>query len=354
MSNSFGKIFTFTSWGESHGKSIGCVVDGVPAGIELSEQDIQPYLDERKTGKHKLTSTRKEEDSVEILSGIFKGKTTGAPISLIIYNNDARNSDYEEMATKFRPSHGDFTYYMKYKGCNDYLGGGRSSARETAMRVAVGAIARKIIPEIKVISCISQIGEIQIPNNQIDFAYAQNNDLYCGNPDYYHQFYDKIANTRKNKDSIGGVISIIAKNIPVGLGEPIYNKIDAAIASGMMSINAVKAVEIGAGFASATMSGKNYIDEISYVDDKIEFLSNNSGGILAGITTGQDITVQIAIKPTSSIPQQLRTIDKNMENCTITTTGRHDPCIAIRATKVAEAMMYIILADFYLLNKIGK
>ena len=345
-SNSFGDFFKYTSWGESHGKAIGCVIDGVPPLISLSENDIQPYLDQRKPGQSKFTTQRKEEDKVEILSGVFEGKTTGTPISLIIYNQDQRSKDYGDIKEKFRPGHADFTYYHKY-GIRDYRGGGRSSARETAMRVAAGAVARKILgDDIKINAAVIQIGKVNCQTENWDSNDIYNNPFFAADISKEKELAEYINNIRKDGLSIGATIEIRANNVPVGLGDPIYDKIEAKLASGLMSINAVKAVEIGAGSDVSEFDGAKNADEISIdKNNNIKFSSNHAGGILGGITSGQELITRIFIKPTSSILTPKKTISINNENTTITTKGRHDPCVGIRAVPVAEAMFACVLAD---------
>ncbi|MBQ4874941.1 MAG: chorismate synthase [Rickettsiaceae bacterium H1] len=350
--NSFGNIFRYTSWGESHGKAIGGVIDGVPANILLHESDIQFYLDRRSPGQSAYTTGRKEADEVEILSGVFNEKTTGAPIGLIIYNKDHNSKDYSEIKDKFRPGHADFTYFKKY-GNRDYRGGGRASARETAIRVAAGAIARKIIDKVTIKGAVIQIGEYKIKN----FAWDEVNDnlFFCPDKEMKKIWSDYIIKTKEKVDSVGAVIEIHANNVPIGLGEPVYGKLDAAIAGAIMGINAVKGVEFGMGFESASMHGSNYVDEMIFEDNKVKFFSNNNSGILGGISTGQPIITRFVVKPTSSIKQNLRTMDIHNNNVEISTRGRHDPCIGIRAVPVGEAMVACVLADYYLANKaVGK
>jgi chorismate synthase len=346
--NSFGKIFKFTTWGESHGKAIGCVVDGVPSMIDISEADIQPFLDKRKPGQNKFTTQRNEDDKVEILSGVFEGKTTGCPISLIIWNQDQRSKDYGDIAEKFRPGHADYTYFKKY-GIRDYRGGGRSSARETAMRVAAGAIARKILGNnISVKGALTRMGEIEIDRNNWDWNEIDNNPFFCPDAKAAKQMEDYLMKIRKEGSSVGAEIEIIAKNVPVGLGEPIYGKLDAELASAIMSINAVKSVEIGLGAKSASARGEDNSDQMRKNDkfpNGVEFLSNHAGGILGGISSGQDVVLRYACKPTSSMLIPMKTIDKNGNDCEIITKGRHDPCVGIRSVPVAEAMMAVVLAD---------
>ena len=353
--NKFGNIFSFTTFGESHGEAIGCVVDGCPSLIDLHESDIQKYLDKRKPGQSKFTTQRQESDEVKILSGVFEGKTTGTPIALLIHNQDQKSQDYGDIKDKFRPSHADYTYFKKY-GIRDYRGGGRSSARETAMRVGAGAIARKVIEKnnIEIFGYISQIGEKKIDQNSIDFNEINNNELFCPDKKAVGEFSDYLLDIRKKGDSVGAIIEIVARNVPVGLGEPIYDKLDARLASAMMSINAVKGVEIGFGMSSAGLRGSQVADEMFNENGKINFSSNNSGGVIGGISSGQDLVVRFAVKPTSSILIPRKTIDINGNNCEIITKGRHDPCVGIRAVPVGEAMMALVLADFILINQARK
>ena len=351
-SNSIGKIFSFSTWGESHGKAIGCVIDGVPSNIELSEKDIQPYLDLRKPGQSKYTTQRKEDDKVEILSGVFEGKTTGHPISLIIYNNDQRSKDYSEIKDKFRPGHADYTYWKKY-GIRDYRGGGRSSARETAMRVAAGAVARKVIwkkinNKVKITGALIQIGSSKINYNNWNESCIHENDFFCPDEKIIPKWQDLITQARKDGSSLGAIIEVRASGVPAGLGEPIYDKLDSDIAKALMTINAVKGVEIGNGFGSVNEDGKTNVDEMSIKDGKPAFLSNNNGGILGGISSGQDIICRFVVKPTSSISTERKTIDINLKETTISTKGRHDPCVGIRAVPVGEAMIATTIADHIL------
>ena len=351
-SNSIGKIFSFSTWGESHGKAIGCVIDGVPSNIELSENDIQPYLDLRKPGQSKYTTQRKEDDKVEILSGVFEGKTTGHPISLIIYNNDQRSKDYSEIKDKFRPGHADFTYWKKY-GIRDYRGGGRSSARETAMRVAAGAVARKVIwkkidNKVKITGALIQIGNSKINYDNWNESNIHENDFFCPDEKIIPIWQDLITQARKDGSSLGAIIEVRASGVPAGLGEPIYDKLDSDIAKALMTINAVKGVEIGNGFGSVNEDGKTNVDEMSIKDGKPAFLSNNNGGILGGISSGQDIICRFVVKPTSSISTERKTIDINLQETTISTKGRHDPCVGIRAVPVGEAMIATTIADHIL------
>jgi len=351
MSNKFGEIFSFTTWGESHGKAIGCVVDGCPSMLELNESDIQKYLDERRPGQSKFTTQRQEKDQVQIFSGTFEGKTTGTPISMIIFNEDQKSGDYGDIKDKFRPSHADYTYFKKY-GIRDYRGGGRSSARETAMRVAAGAVARKIIARenIQIHGYLTQIGEKKIERTNIDFAESRRNDFFCPDKMAVKNFEDYLTEIRKSGDSVGAVIEVVAKNVPAGLGEPIYNKLDARLACAMMSINAVKGVEIGYGMAAGEMLGSQLADEMWMENNQLKFSSNHSGGVLGGISSTQDVVVRFAVKPTSSILIPRKTIDIEGNNCEIITKGRHDPCVGIRAVPIGEAMMACVLADFLLLK----
>ncbi|MCG8413265.1 MAG: chorismate synthase [Pseudomonadales bacterium] len=345
--NSFGKLFTVTSFGESHGPALGCVVDGCPPGLELSEADMQRDLDRRKPGQSRFTTQRREDDAVKILSGVFEGKTTGTPIGLIIENTDQRPKDYSKIKDQFRPAHADFTYYKKY-GIRDYRGGGRSSARETAMRVAAGAIAKKYLQQhcgLQIAGYLSQLGPIAIEQVQLD--QVEQNPFFCPDPGKVGEMEDYMAALSKEGNSIGAKISVQATGVPVGLGEPIFDRLDADIAKAMMSINAVKGVEIGAGFDSVAQKGTEHRDEIG-VDG---FHSNNAGGVLGGISSGQDILVNLALKPTSSvrIPGNSITIDGSETE--VVTTGRHDPCVGIRATPIAEAMLALVLMDHLLRDR---
>ena len=353
--NTFGKQFRFTTWGESHGPAIGCVVDGCPPNINLKEHDIQVELDKRKPGQSKFTTQRKEDDKVQILSGIFEGKTTGTPISLIIYNQDMRSKDYGNIKNKFRPGHADFTYFKKY-GIRDYRGGGRSSARETASRVAAGAIAKKVLEnklgkKFKVVGAVTQLGILGCDINKWNDQIIKKNPFFCPDKSMLKLWERYLLDVRKSGSSCGAVIEIRAKGVPVGLGAPIYSKLDMDIASAMMSINAVKGVNIGSGMNSAQLSGEQNSDEISQKGKKLKFNSNNAGGILGGISTGQEIVASFAVKPTSSILTTRKTINKFGKNTTISVKGRHDPCVGIRAVPVGEAMMNCVLLDHYLMNK---
>ena len=354
MGNSFGTIFRFTTWGESHGPAIGCVVDGVPPRLPLSEADIQPWLDQRAPGQSRFTTQRREADQVKILSGVFEGQTTGAPVSLLIENTDARSKDYGDIKEKFRPGHADYTYWAKY-GIRDYRGGGRSSARETASRVAAGALARQVLgPQVKIRGAVVQIGPHKIDPARFDWAETANNPFWCpdaGTAPLWESYLDEV---RKSGSSIGAIIELSATGVPAGWGEPIYGKLDADLASAMLSINAVKGVEIGAGFAAAELSGEENADEMFIRDGAVAFGSNHAGGILGGISTGQEIRLRFAVKPTSSILTPQRTIDLHGNETTIMTKGRHDPCVGIRAVPVGEAMLAIVLADHMLQSRCAK
>ena len=350
--NGFGHLFRFTTWGESHGPAIGCVVDGVPPGIALEESDIQIYLDKRRPGQSRHTTQRREPDEVKILSGVFEGQTTGTAVSLVIENVDQRSRDYSEIMDKFRPGHADFTYWNKY-GIRDYRGGGRSSARETAMRVAAGAIARKVFGDsLKVRGALVQIGDRKVDRAAWDWDETAKNDFWSPDPGAAADWETMMDSARKAGSSLGAIIEVVASGVPVGLGAPIYGKLDADLASAMMSINAVKGVEIGAGFDAVELSGEENADEMRMSNDgEVEFLSNSAGGMLGGISTGQDVVVRFAVKPTSSILSTRRTVTKQGENTEISTKGRHDPCVGIRAVPVGEAMMACVLADHLLRHK---
>ena len=352
--NTFGKIFRFTTWGESHGPAIGCVVDGCPPNIPIKERDIQIELDKRKPGQSKFTTQRKEDDKVHILSGVFEGKTTGTPISLIIYNKDMKSRDYESIKNKFRPGHADFTYYKKY-GIRDYRGGGRQSARETASRVAAGAIAKKVLEKklgkkFKVIGAVTQLGILGCNIKNWNDNFIRKNPLFCPDRSIVKLWEKYLLSIRKAGSSCGAVIEVRAKGIPVGLGAPIYSKLDMDLASAMMSINAVKGVNIGSGMNSAKLTGEQNSDEIFKKGMSANFKSNNAGGILGGISSGQEIIVSFAVKPTSSILTSRKTIDKFGKNTSISVKGRHDPCVGIRAVPIGEAMMNCVLLDHFLMN----
>ncbi|MDA7691678.1 chorismate synthase [Methylophilaceae bacterium] len=345
--NTFGQIFTLTSFGESHGPAIGGVIDGCPPGMELNESDIQIDLDRRKPGTSKFVTQRKEDDSVEILSGVFEGLTTGAPIGLIIRNKDQRSQDYSKIQEVFRPGHADITYLNKY-GIRDFRGGGRSSARETAIRVAGGAIAKKWLKEnrgIEVMGYLKQLGEIDIPFE--NWEIVNKNPFFAPSESILKDLEVYLNDIRADKNSVGANIFVCAKNMPIGLGEPVFSRLDADIASAMMSINATKGVEIGAGFGSVKQKGTQHSDEMSSKG----FKSNNAGGVLGGISTGQDIEVNVAFKPTSSIPQDRHSIDTKGNEVAMKTTGRHDPCVAIRAVPIVEAMLSLVIIDHVLRDR---
>ncbi|MGW8309752.1 MAG: chorismate synthase [Thiogranum sp.] len=339
--NSFGKLFTVTGFGESHGPAIGCIVDGCPPGMPLVEADLQHDLDRRKPGKSRHTTQRREADEVQILSGTFEGSTTGTPIGLIIHNTDQRSGDYSKIMDRFRPGHADYTYQQKY-GVRDYRGGGRSSARETAMRVAAGAIAKKYLQRslgIRIRGYLAQLGPLELELR--DWSAVETNPFFCPDPQRVDELENYMDALRKEGDSIGARVNVVASGVPPGFGEPIFDRLDADIAHAMMSINAVKGVEIGAGFACVCQKGTEHRDEITPKG----FLSNNAGGILGGISSGQDILVSIALKPTSSIRLPGRTVDIEGRPVDVVTTGRHDPCVGIRATPIAEAMLAMVLMD---------
>ena len=342
--NTIGKLFTVTSFGESHGPALGCVVDGCPPGMELCESDMQRDLDRRKPGQSRFTTQRREDDEVKILSGVFEGKTTGTPIGLLIENKDQRTKDYSKIKDQFRPAHADYTYWKKY-GIRDYRGGGRSSARETAMRVAAGAIAKKYLKEhlsIEIRGYLSQLGPIKIES--LDFSQIDENPFFCPDKSKVGEMELYMSALSKEGNSIGAKITVQAVNVPAGLGEPVFDRLDADIARALMSINAVKGVEIGAGFDSVVQKGTEHRDEIT----PDGFLSNHAGGILGGISSGQDITANIALKPTSSIRIPGKSINTAGQSEEVVTTGRHDPCVGIRATPIAEAMFALVLMDHFL------
>jgi chorismate synthase len=352
--NTFGHLFRVTTFGESHGVAIGCVVDGCPARIALTEADIQPYLDKRRPGQSRFTTQRREPDQVKILSGVFIDEatgeqvTTGTPIALVIDNVDPRSKDYSDIKDKYRPGHADYTYDAKY-GIRDYRGGGRQSARETAMRVAAGAIARKIVPGMTVRGALVQMGKHRIEPARWNWDEVERNPFFCPDAEQAKFFEAYLDDIRKRGSSVGAVIEIVAEGVPVGLGAPIYGKLDGDLAAALMGINAVKGVEIGAGFAAAALSGEENADEIRMGNDgKPVFLSNHAGGILGGISTGQPIVCRFAVKPTSSILTPRRTVDRYGAETEISTKGRHDPCVGIRAVPIGEAMVACVIADHYL------
>jgi len=348
--NSFGTLFRFTTWGESHGPAIGVVVDGVPSRLPLAEPDIQQWLDRRRPGQSRYTTQRREPDEVKILSGVFEGQTTGTPIQLMIENVDQRSKDYRNIADRFRPGHADYTYWKKY-GIRDYRGGGRASARETASRVAAGGVARQVLgPDVTIRGALVQIGPLQIDRGRWDWAATGDNPFWCPDPQMAAQWGDYLDGVRKAGSSTGAIIELVASGVPVGLGDPVYDKLDGDLARAMMTINAVKGVEIGDGFGAVALSGETNGDEMRMRmrDGQVEFLSNHAGGILGGISTGQDIVVRFAVKPTSSILKPMRTVDAEGNDTEIATHGRHDPCVGIRAVPVGEAMLACVLADHLL------
>jgi len=353
--NAFGQAFRYTSWGESHGPAIGCVIDGVPPRLKLAEADLQHWLDRRRPGQSRYTTQRREPDQVRILSGTFEGETTGTPVSLMIENVDARSKDYSDIAAKFRPGHADYTYWMKY-GTRDYRGGGRSSARETAVRVAAGGLARivldTLVPSgVEIRAALVQIGPQTIDRARWDWDAVEANPFWCPDPVAAEGWGEFLDAARKAGSSAGAVVEVVASGVPVGLGEPVYDKLDADLAKAMMSINAVKGVEIGAGFASAALSGEENADEMAMTEDGLTFSHNAAGGVLGGISSGQDVVVRFAVKPTSSILAPRATVTTEGENTEIVTRGRHDPCVGIRAVPVAEAMMALVLADHLLRHR---
>ena len=353
--SSIGQIFRVTTWGESHGEAIGCVIEGVPPNLSLSANYIQRFLDRRKPGQSKFTTQRKEEDKVKILSGVFNNKTTGTPISLIIYNSDQKSKDYEEIKDKFRPGHADFTYFKKY-GIRDYRGGGRQSARETASRVAAGAIAKIVLKKIigkkfSIVGAVTQLGIMGCNSVKWNDKEIRRNPFFCPDKSSVKLWEKYLLGIRKSGSSCGAVIELRARGIPVGLGSPIYSKLDADIASALMSINAVKGVNIGAGMGSAYLTGEENSDEIRGGAGKISFKSNKAGGILGGISSGQEIIASFAVKPTSSILNSRETINKKGKNTKISVKGRHDPCVGIRAVPIGEAMLACVILDQYMMNK---
>jgi chorismate synthase len=349
--NSFGHLFRVTTWGESHGPAIGCVIDGCPPRLPLSEGDIQPFLDARRPGQSKFTTQRQEPDTVRILSGVFGGVTTGTPIALQIDNVDQRSRDYSDIATRFRPGHADLVYELKY-GIRDYRGGGRSSARETAMRVAAGAVARRVLGEgVRIRGALVQMGTEVVDRSRWDWDAVAENPLFCPDPTAAGGWAIYLDKVRKAGSSVGAVIEVVADGVPPGLGAPIYAKLDADIAAALMGINAVKAVEIGEGFAAAALSGEANADEMRMQGGRVTFASNHAGGIIGGISTGQPIVARFAVKPTSSILTPRQSVDRSGNDVDVTTRGRHDPCVGIRAVPVGEAMVACVLADHLLRHR---
>ena len=349
--NTFGHLFRVTTWGESHGPAIGCVVDGCPPRLPLTEADLQPWLDRRRPGQSKFTTQRQEPDQVRIVSGVFEGVTTGTPIALQIDNVDQRSRDYSAIAASYRPGHADLTYDLKY-GVRDYRGGGRSSARETAMRVAAGGIARLILGDsVRIRGALVQIGSSRVDRTRWDWSAVDDNPFFCPDPVIAEEWETMLAAIRKSGSSVGAVIEVIADGVPPGLGAPIYGKLDADLAAALMSINAVKGVEIGDGFAAAALSGEDNADEMRMDDGLVTFGSNHAGGILGGISTGQPIVTRFAVKPTSSILSPRQSVNRNGEPIEVSTKGRHDPCVGIRAVPVGEAMLACVLADHLLRHR---
>ena len=352
--NTFGHVFRVTTWGESHGPAIGCTVDGCPSGVALTEADIQPWLDKRKPGTSKFTTQRKEPDEVRILSGVFQGVTTGTPIQLMIENTDQRSKDYGDIASQFRPGHADVTYHLKY-GVRDYRGGGRSSARETASRVAAGGVARAVlaalVPGLKITGYMVQMGIKTIDRDRFDAGQIAENPFWCPDAEMAGEWAAYLDQLRLSHNSVGAVIEVVAEGVPAGLGAPLYGKLDADLAAAMMSINAVKGVEIGAGMAAAALTGVENADEIEMGNDGLRFGSNHAGGILGGISSGQPVVCRFAVKPTSSILTPRRSVNTAGEAVEVVTKGRHDPCVGIRAVPVGEAMMACVLLDHLLLDR---
>lgn len=348
--NTFGHLFRFTTWGESHGPAIGAVVDGCPPGLRLSEGDIQPFLDQRRPGQNKFTTQRQEPDAVRILSGVFEGKTTGTPISLMIENVDQRSKDYSEVAKAYRPGHADYAYDAKY-GFRDYRGGGRSSARETASRVAAGAVARLVIPEVTITAYVSAIGGDAIDRANFDASEIGNNPFFCPDTEAAKRWEAIVDGARKSGSSVGAMVECVVTGVPAGWGAPLYKKLDSELASAMMSINAVKGVEIGDGMAAAALTGEENADPMRVGENGPAFLANHAGGIAGGISTGQPVVCRVAFKPTSSILTPVDTITNTGEETQIMTKGRHDPCVGIRGVPVVAAMMALVLADQKLMHK---
>jgi chorismate synthase len=349
--NSFGHLFRVTTWGESHGEAIGCVVDGCPPRLRLAEADLQPWLDRRRPGQSKFTTQRQEPDQVRILSGVFDGVTTGTPIALMIDNVDQRSRDYSAIAEQFRPGHADLTYELKY-GVRDYRGGGRASARETAMRVAAGGVARRVLGHgVRIRGALVQMGALRIDRARWDWSAIDDNPFFCPDPVAAAEWETLLTSVRKSGSSVGAVIEVIAEGVPPGLGAPVYGKLDADLAAALMSINAVKGVEIGDGFGAASLSGEANADEMRMHDGLVSFGSNHAGGVLGGISTGQPIVARFAVKPTSSILTPRQAVDRNGREVEVSTKGRHDPCVGIRAVPVGEAMLACVLADHLLRHR---
>lgn len=354
MSNTYGKIFRITTFGESHGTGVGVVLDGCPAGIEVNEEYIQEELDRRKPGQSKITTQRQEGDEVKILSGVFEGKSTGTPISLVVYNADARSKDYSHIADRYRPSHADYTYEQKY-GHRDYRGGGRSSARETLARVAAGAIAKKILQKlgVEILSYVSQVGPIKLNKGyqELDLTKIEDNILRCPDAEMAEKMIEFIDMTRKNRDTVGGVVSCVIKGTPVGLGEPVFDKLHAELGKAMLSINAVKGFEYGSGFDGVEKFGSEHNDEFYVEDGKVKTKTNYSGGIQGGISNGEDIYFRVAFKPVATLMMDQDSVDKNGNSVVVSGKGRHDPCVVSRAVPIVDAMAAVVILDFYLRNK---
>ncbi len=348
--NTFGRVFRFTTWGESHGPALGAVVDGCPPQLALNEDHIQPFMDARRPGQSKYTTQRQEPDRVRILSGVFEGRTTGTPISLMIENVDQRSKDYSDVAKAYRPGHADYAYDAKY-GLRDYRGGGRSSARETAARVAAGAVARLVVPEVSIVAYVTELGGDGIDRSAIDYAQITRNPFFCPDPAAAARWAEAVDRARKAGSSLGAVVECVATGVPAGWGAPVYGKLDADLAAGMMGINAVKGVEIGDGFDAASLTGEQNADAMTPGSDSPTFAANHAGGTAGGISTGQPVVVRVAFKPTSSILTPVDTIDRDGAATQIRTKGRHDPCVGIRGTPVVEAMMALVLADHKLLHR---
>lgn len=357
MRNTFGNIFTITTFGESHGKGLGVIIDGCPAGIKIDEDFIRLELQRRKPGQSKITTQRKEEDNFEILSGVFEGQSTGTPIAMVIYNTDQKSKDYSHIAEKFRPSHADYTYHEKF-GVRDYRGGGRSSARETAARVAAGAVAKLLLANygVEINAYVSQAGAVRLekPYQELDFSLTESNIVRCPDQETADKMIQMIDQTRKEKDTVGGVVSCVAKGVPVGLGEPVFDRLHAVLGHAMLSINAVKGFEFGSGFEGVTMKGSQHNDAFYKEDDRVRTRTNHSGGIQGGISNGEDIYFKVAFKPVATIMQDQESINTKGESATVSGKGRHDPCVVPRAVPIVEAMCALVLADFLLLNRSSK
>ena len=357
MGNTFGKIFSITTFGESHGKAIGVTIDGCPAGVEIDEDFIQSEMARRKPGQSKITTQRKEEDAVEILSGVFEGKSTGTPIALLIRNKDQKSKDYGHIADKFRPSHADYTYEKKY-GLRDYRGGGRSSARETAARVAAGAIAKMMLKKagISFHAYVSQVGELKLEKSylELDLSQTETNDVRCPDPDMAQTMFNYIDQVRKDQDTVGGVVTGLIKGVPVGLGEPVFDKLHAALGNAMLGINAVKGFEYGSGFEGIKMRGSQHNDAFYQEGNKVKTKTNHSGGVQGGISNGEDIFFNVAFKPVATIMQDQQSVDKQGNEVTVSGKGRHDPCVVPRAVPIVEAMAALVIADFFLLARTNK